>query len=124
MKWWKRLLFSAVSLVLGFVSLDYLIYAFRLLTDARNQTGEYAKEDIVGQLLGAFLFFLWFVILSFYYYVLRKSSNQIDLVEWDEKTGKSRVRKKWFDILLQAAFLVTGIFIRWCYLMFIYLPAR
>ena len=119
MKWWKRLLFSAVSLVLGFVSLDYLIYAFRLLTDARNQTGEYAKEDIVGH-----LFFLWFVILSFYYYVLRKSSNQIDLVEWDEKTGKSRVRKKWFDILLQAAFLVTGIFIRWCYLMFIYLPAR
>ena len=32
MKQWKRILFSVISLVWGFVSLDYLIYAFEMLT--------------------------------------------------------------------------------------------
>ncbi|MCD7824618.1 MAG: hypothetical protein LUH14_01400 [Clostridiaceae bacterium] len=123
MKWWKRLIFSVISLILGFVSLDYLIYAFRLLTGTQNAAGEYhIEENVLWQLLGAGLFILWFVILAFYYYLLRRSSNRIDWIERDRKTGEERVRRKWFDIMFQAALLLTGIFLRWCYLMFIYFP--
>lgn len=123
MKWWKRIIFSVISLVWGFCSLDYLYYAFQLMTNKKNQTGEYhPKEDGVMQLLGIILLLLWFVILSFYYYLIRKSSNQIDLVEADEKTGKEKVKRKWFDTALQIAFLLTGLLLRWGYLIFIYFP--
>ena len=34
MKWWRRLIFSIISLVLGYISLDYLYSAFTKLTNA------------------------------------------------------------------------------------------
>ena len=39
-----------------------------------------------------------------------------------EKDGKEIVRRKKFDRILQGGFLLTGILIRWCYLIFFYLP--
>lgn len=123
MKWWKRVVFSVVSIILGYCSLDYLFYAFQLLANKKNQSGEYRPgEDGVQQLLGAGLFFLWFVILAFYFYLIKKSSNQIDLIEADSKTGRERIKRKWFDKVLQVAFLLTGMLLRWGYLIFIYFP--
>lgn len=123
MKWWKRVVFSVISLVLGYCSLDYLFYAFQLLTHKRNQFGEYHPgKDGVMQLLGAGLFFLWFLVIAFYCCLLRKSSNQIDLIETDKKTGKETVRRKWFDLILQIGILFTGLLLRWGYLVLIYFP--
>lgn len=123
MKWWKRVIFSVISIILGYCSLDYLFYAFQLLANIRNQSGKYhPREDGVQQLLGAGLFFLWFVVIAFYFYLISKSSNQIDLIESDKKTGKERIKRKWFDKVLQIAFLLTGMLLRWGYLIFIYFP--
>ena len=123
MKWWKRLLFSVISFLLGFASLDYLIHAFQLLVNTSNETGKYnLQKDAPGQLFGALLFLLWFVVIFFYYFLIRKSSNQIDMIVRDKKTGKDKIQKKWFDLIFQTALLLTGIFLRWCYLIYIYFP--
>lgn len=123
MKWWKRSVFSIISLVLGYCSLDYLFYAFQLLTNKKSSSATYQLgEDGVLQLLGAGMFFLWFVVASFYFFIIQKSSNQIDLIETDKKTGKEKVRRKWFDVVFQIAMLLTGMFFRWSYLILIYFP--
>ena len=58
MKQWKRILFSVISLVWGFVSLDYLIYAFEMLTGSRRSNVAYSpKADGIYQLLGFGMFF-------------------------------------------------------------------
>lgn len=120
---WKRMIFTIVSLFFGFCSLDYLFYAFRLLVNAKNTTGKYTpKGDGLMQLLGAVLYLIWFVILAFYAYLIRKSSNKIDIIESDRRTGKNKIRRKWFDIILQGGLIVTGMILRWCYLIFIYFP--
>lgn len=125
MSWWKRFVFSAVSLIFGFCSLDYLFYAFRLLVNEKNITGNYnLLDDGVMQLIGIILFVIWFVILACYIYCIRKSSNQIDMIESDKKTGKNRVKQKWFDLSLQGGLLITGMLLRWCYLIFIYFPQQ
>ena len=73
MKWWKRLLFSVISFLLGFASLDYLIHAFQLLVNTSNETGKYnLQKDAPGQLFGALLFLLWFVVIFFYYFLIFK----------------------------------------------------
>lgn len=103
MKQWKRILFSVISLVWGFVSLDYLIYAFEMLTGSRRSNVAYSpKADGIYQLLGFGMFLLWFIILAFYFYLIRKASIQIDLVE--EKDGKEIVRHKKFDLDLTGRF--------------------
>ena len=123
MKWWKRLVFSVISVLWGYVSLDYLFYAFQLLANTKNAEKVYHPEkDGLMQLLGAGLFLLWFVIIAFYIYLIRKASNQIDLVEADQKTGKEKVKRRWFDVMFQVALLLTGLLLRWCYLIFIYFP--
>ena len=125
MRWWKRIIFSIVSLVLGFCSLDYLFYAFRLLVKDRNTVGNYElQRDGLLQLLGAFLFLLWFVVLIFYFYLIRNSSNQIDLIETKKDKKEKYIRGKRFDLLLQGGLLITGLILRWCYLILIYLPGR
>lgn len=123
MRWWKRLLFSIISLIWGFVSLDYLYYAFSKLTNARGRPEYYKPEDDgLLQLLGFGMFVLWFFITALYFWLVRKSSVQIDMVEEDFRTGKKTVKKKWADIILQAAFIITGIILRWAYIVYIYLP--
>lgn len=123
MKWWKRVVFSVVSVLWGYVSLDYLFYAFQLLANKRNVTKVYHPgKDGLMQLLGVGMFLLWFLIIAFYFYLLRRASNQIDFVETDKKTGKEKVKRRWFDVMFQFALLLTGLFLRWCYLIYIYFP--
>ncbi|MDY5182038.1 hypothetical protein, partial [Butyribacter sp.] len=58
----------------------------------------------------------------FYIWLIKRSSPKIDLIEEDAKTGEQRVKRKWFDVILQIVIIVTGMALRWAYLMFIYLP--
>ena len=41
MKLWKRIMISVVSIIWGFASLDYLYYAFRLMTGKTRSDGSY-----------------------------------------------------------------------------------
>ena len=41
----------------------------------------------------------------------------------DRRTGENRVKKKWFDMILQVCFLLTGMIIRWFYVVYIYIPS-
>lgn len=123
MKIGKRILFSACSLIWGFVSLDYLYYAFRLLTGDGRTGAEYVpQKDGLLQIVGAVLFLLWFLIMAFYFWLIRRNTVQIDLIEKDSGTGEDRVKRKWFDVLLQGGILLTGAFLRWCYVLFILVP--
>lgn len=123
MKWWKRLIFSIVSLGLGYISLDYLYSAFTKLTNASGSAAAYSpKGDGLYQLLGAVMFLGYFVVLGFYIWIIKRSSPKIDLIEEDAKTGEQKVKRKWFDIIIQIAIIITGMVLRWAYLMFIYLP--
>lgn len=123
MQWWKRVLFSVLSIIWGFCSLDYLIYAFRLLSNAGKIEGDYRLlQDGGKQLLGVAMFLLWFVIMLFYFYLIQRNSTQINLIEEDSKSGKARVKRKWFDIILQLAIILTGVLLRWGYLMYFYFP--
>ena len=124
MKWWKRLIFSIISLIFGYVSINYLYYAFIILTNASGNAELYKPAgDGVRQLIGAAMFILYFIVIAFYFWIIRRSSPQIDIIEKNEKTGKQRLKKKWFDIILQIAFILTGMIIRWFYVMCIYLPS-
>lgn len=123
MKWWKRLIFSISSLVWGYVSLDYLYFAFLQLTGFGQTGNVYQPEkEVPKQLLGAGLFIIWFVILAVYICLIRHFSVQIDLVESDRRTGEEKIRRKWFDIILQSGLIITGGILRLCYLLFVYLP--
>ena len=123
MSWWKKLIFSVISLVWGYVSLDYLYSAFCRLSNVSGNAVEYTPVgDGLQQLVGAFMFLIWFFVLAVYFWIIKKTSPQIDLIEEDIKTGNRRVKKKWTDIVLQSAFIITGMFLRWAYIIFIYLP--
>lgn len=123
MRWWKKLIFSVISLIWGYISLDYLYYAFSKLTDAKGSPEYYTPESNgLFQLLGLAMFFLWFFILGLYFWLIKKSSPQIDIVEEDYKTGKQVIKRKWTDILLQAAFIITGAVLRVAYVIYIYIP--
>lgn len=123
MSLWKRTVFSIVSVGLGFCSLDYLMYAFRILTNRQNHSSDYfIQKDGVMQLLGALLFLIWFTLIVFYGWLIRRFSNSIDLIESDDKTGKERVKRRWTDIWVQTGMLLSGILLRWGYLMFVVFP--
>lgn len=124
MKWWKRLIFSIISLVIGYASVNYLYFAFTKLTDASGSAGLYKIEgEGVMQLVGAAMFLIYFVVLAFYFWVIRRSSPHIDIIEEDTKTGEKKVKKKYFDIVLQIVFILTGMIIRWFYVMYVYIPS-
>lgn len=125
MKRWKRILFSVISLIWGYVSLDYLYYAYRMLAAAERKTGAYPSGmDILMQVIGAGMFLLWFVILAAYGWAIRRSSFQIDVIEQDERSGEPRIHRKWFDLLLQGGMILTGAILRWCYLIYVLFPGR
>ncbi len=124
MKWWKKLIFSIISLLFGYVSLDCLYYAFTKLTDAGGDAKYYDAKGGLLQLLGAAIFIAWFFLVALYLWLIRKSSPQIDVVERDRKTGKQRIRRKWFDTLFQVAFIITGMIIRCGYVIYIYIPKQ
>ena len=71
MKWWKRLIFSVISLVLGYISLDYLYSAFTKLINASGSAAAYSpKGDGLSQLLGAVMFLGYFVVVGFYIWIV------------------------------------------------------
>lgn len=125
MKWWKRLILSLISLVWGFVSLDYLYYAFGLLTCSRLDANDFdTPQQIMTELGGVALFLVWFLLLAAYTKFLHKISPKIDYLEEDKKKGTTRVRPKLFDVILQYAFILSGLLIRWGYLCLIYFPGK
>ena len=63
-----------------------------------------------------------FYVSLIYFWFIKKSSNQIDLIEEDYKTGDKKIKKKWFDTTIQAAFIVTGCMLRMAYVMYFILP--
>ena len=68
MKLWKRIMFSVVSIIWGFASLDYLYYAFRLMTGKTRSDGSYdLPRDGAAQLAGVALFLLWFLVVWMYF---------------------------------------------------------
>ncbi len=125
MKWWKRLILSIVSLVWGYISMDYLYIALGNLTGTRihQQAGE-TTETLLWQLAGFGMFLVWLLILAAYTALVRYLSPKVDLVEVDEKEKNPKVRRKAFDIIFQYGIIITGILIRWAYLCLIYLPDR
>lgn len=74
------------------------------------------------RLEGISLFLIWFLLMAIYTLFLRSISPKIDLIEEDSKTGEKKVRRKWFDVILQYAFVVSGLMLRWGYLCVIYFP--
>ena len=69
MKLWKRIMFSVVSIIWGFASLDYLYYAFRLMTGKTRSDGSYdLPRDGAAQLAGVALFLLWFLVVWIFFY--------------------------------------------------------
>lgn len=123
MNWWKRLIFSILSLIWGFISLDYLYLAFGLLIgDRADASSFHVKQELLMRLGGAGLFLIWFLLMAVYTLFLRSISPKIDLVEEDSKTGETKIKRKWFDVILQYAFVVSGLIIRWGYLCLIYFP--
>ncbi len=125
MKWWKRILFAVISLVWGYVSLDYLYLALCLISDRQDSIAiAWIKKEGLMQLIGFILFVLWLIMMVVYTRLLMHHSPQINLIETDEKTGDEKVKHKYFDIIMQYAFVLTGIFCRWAYLLLFYFPNR
>lgn len=118
MKLWKRIMFSVVSIIWGFASLDYLYYAFRLMTGKTRSDGSYdLPRDGAAQLAGVALFLLWFLVVWMYFRLIRRNTVQISMIEENPTTGRQRVRYKWFDTLLQIVMIVTGTLLRWSYVV-------
>lgn len=122
LKWWKRLIFTVISLVLGFCSLDYLYYAYKRLTYVSKGTAEGIGKDSLSWLIGIGMFFLWFFIVGLYFFIVRHFSMKVSIIEEDVATGKQHVRHKWGDIILQAACILTGLILRWAYVLYILIP--
>ena len=122
MKWWKRGIFSLISLVGGFFSLDCLVLAFGLLTAQESQG---RAEDIPGlawQLLGAGMFLLYAAALAGYFYLVRKNASFLPTYRGGER--KKRWKGPRLEMLLQFCVLFTGLMLRFGYLLCIYLPGQ
>lgn len=122
MVWWKRGIFSLISLVVGFFSLDYLILAFRLLTDQEGRRGAEDISGLVWQILGAGMFLLYAAALAGYFYLVRKNASFLPTYRGEER--KSRWKGPRLEISLQFCVLVTGLMLRFGYLLCIYLPGQ
>lgn len=125
MKWWTRLILSVASIIWGFISLDFLYYAYKLLCDING--GSYSDKltaDNAMQLVGGLMFVLWFMLTAVYIAFVKHLSPHIDIIEKDPKSGKDKIRFKWFDTSLQILLIFTGIVLRWLYLIVIYFPNR
>ena len=111
-----------ISLVFGFGSLDYLYYAFKRLTFVSRGTAAGIKQDSLSWLIGIGMFLLWFFIVGFYFFIVKHFSMKVSIIEEDPKTGKQHVRHKWVDIILQAACILTGLILRWAYVLYVLIP--
>lgn len=123
MKWWKRLLLSVISLIWGYVSVDYLYIALGNLTGNRVH-GNGISGTLLWQLAGFGLFIIWLLLLAAYTRLIRFLSPKVDMIEVDKQKKNPKIKRKLFDIILQYGLIVTGMMIRWAYLCLIYLPGR
>ncbi len=122
MSWWKRGVFSAISLVCGFFSLDCLVFAFGLLSGRDGLGGVERMSGVLGQFAGAGLFLLFAAALAGYFYLIRKNASFLPMYQGEEE--KKRWKGPRLEMLLQLCFLVTGLIARFGYLLFIYLPRQ
>ena len=125
MKWWKRLFLSVISLIWGYVSVDYLYIALGNLTGNRvHGTGNEILGTLLWQLAGFGSFIIWLLLLAAYTRMIRFLSQKVDMIEVDKQEKNPKMKRKFFDIILQYGLIVTGMMIRWAYLCLIYLPGR
>lgn len=125
MNWWKRCILSIISLVWGFISLDYLYLAFGMLVGDRPNVSDFPVQQVLlYKFAGLAMLLLWIVLMVIYTRFLRSISPQIDLIEENRETGEKKMRHKWFEVILQYAFVVTGLLLRWGYLCLIYFPRQ
>lgn len=125
MKWWKRLLLSVISLIWGNVSVDYLYIALGNLTGNRvHGIGNEISGTLLWQLAGFGSFIIWLLLLAAYTRLIRFLSPKVDMIEVDKQEKNPKMKRKFFDIILQYGLIVTGMMIRWAYLCLIYLPGR
>lgn len=121
MAWWKRGIFSAISLVIGFFSLDCQVLAFKLLTGKEGFGGAEGLPGILRQIAGGGIFLAFAAVLAGYFYLIRKNASFLPMVHGEEQ-------KRWkgprLEMLLQFCFLVTGLVARLGYLLYIYLPQK
>jgi len=136
MSWWKKVIFSIISLVWGFISLDYLYLSFQYLTSRRRVIGlghiqKYKngllilsdpKTQILMLVVGMLMIFLWLLLVMLYTKWLRKLSPQLDIYEKDPKTGKMKLHRKWSLTIAQYLLMVFGAILRWMYLFLWYFP--
>lgn len=120
MVWWKRGIFSLVSLVVGFFSLDYQVLAYELLTGKEGLGG--AEPIVLWQIAGAGMFLLFAFALAGYFYLIRKNASFLPMYQGEEK--KKRWKGPRLEMLLQLCFLITGLMARFGYLLYIYLPKQ
>ena len=125
MKWWKRLFLSVISLIWGYISVDYLYIALGNLTGNRvHGTGNEISGTLLWQLAGFGSFIIWLLLQASYTRLIRFLSPKVDMIEVDKQEKNPKMKRKFFDIILQYGLIVTGMMIRWAYLCLIYLPGR
>ena len=119
MRLWQRIGFSVLSLILGWFSFDFALLALR---DIRSIAEKGSAETLSRFFTGCMILILWLLFLVLYFWILRKLSGNLNIVEYEKAEEKPRFRSKWFDILLQGGILATGFFLRFFFIMVIYLP--
>ena len=119
MNLWQRVAFSVFSLFLGWFAFDFVLMAIRYM---REFTGNGEGEMYVRFLKGCGILILFFLCLALYFYVLRKLSGNLNIVEYEKAEEKPKLKSKWFDIILQGGLFLTGFFLKFFFLMVFYFP--
>lgn len=114
------MVFSVLSLAGGFFSLDYQMLAFGLITQKAERELTENSFPVLWQLAGGGMFFIYAVILVVYLYFVKKNTPVLPTCE-GEKRKKRGMGPRW-EILLQICFLLTGLVLRFGYLLGIYFP--
>ena len=87
-------------------------------------TGNEISGTLLWQLAGFGSFIIWLLLLAAYTRMIRFLSPKVDMIEVDKQEKNPKMKRKFFDIILQYGLIVTGMMIRWAYLCLIYLPGR
>ena len=88
MKWWKRGLFSAISLIGGFFSLDYQILAFGMLIRNKEHQNLGDFGGLLWQMAGAGMFLLYAAALAGYFILIRKNTSVLPAYQNGERVKK------------------------------------
>ena len=119
MSFWQRIGFSVLSLIFGWFSFDFVLLALRDIRMIR----ENQKEGVLSHFfLGCGILILFFLLLAVYFWILRRMSGNLNIVEYEKADDKPKFKSKWFDIILQGGILVTGFLLRFLFIMLFYLP--